>query len=122
MSMWNIELEGFPPQWLDLAGRFETGTTEVYMRCKDEKEAQKRRFEWYAFNRKLRQAEADIPMEQHMYPSVARVSATIGQLRSGTWVLRFALRDIGATAAALEEALSMTPEEVDDIKREFPHS
>lgn len=116
MSMWNLEFEGFPPQWLDVVERFENGTKFLYLPAKNEREAIATRFEWYAFKRRLRQLEQE---RERMYPTVPRIKATVGQLRDGRWVLKLAVRDIELTAQALDKALAMTEEEMDELDTEF---
>lgn len=119
MSVWNIELEGFPSQWLDIVDRFENGQSTMIIRCEDERAAVTLRFEWYAFKRKLRAIEKDRAADSRMFPTLPRIRAEIGQLRSGAWALRLALRDIGKSAQAIDAALAMTPEEVEELYEEF---
>lgn len=118
MSMWNVDLEGFPPQWLDVAGRFEDGHSTVLLRCADERAAMRLRFEWYAFKRKLRATEISRGADR-LYPALPRVTAEVGQLRSGEWAVRLRLRDLNKSAAALSAALALTPEEVEALDAEF---
>ena len=119
MSMWKIELEGFPSQWLDIADKFENGTERMLIRCANEKKAETLRFEWYAFKRRLKVADQDKPMEQRMYPTLPRIKAEVGKLKSGEWALRLVLRDVGENASALDEALAATPEEIEALDADF---
>lgn len=119
MSIWQMDLEGFPPQWLDVADRFEKGATRLLLSVANQKEAETLRFEWYAFKRKMRQAEKDLPADKRMYPTLPRIRAEIGQLLGGGWVLRFALRDVCKSAQILESALALSDEEVSEMDTRF---
>lgn len=119
MSMWKLELDGFPPQWLDVADKFESGQTKLVIRCVDEKAAIAMRFEWYAFKRRLRAAEGDKPADERMYPTLARIKAEVGKLQTGQWAMRLSLRDISVNAHALDDALALSPEELDALDNEF---
>lgn len=119
MSIWNLDLEGFPPQWLDVADRFERGQAQVILKVESLNHAETLRFEWYAFKRKLRAAEKDRDPSERMYPSLPRVRAEIGKLATGEWALRFALRDVGKSALALETALAMSEEEMQELAEQF---
>lgn len=118
MSLWNLDLEGFPPQWLDIATRFEDGQAVLLLKCATEKDALRLRFEWYAFKRKLRNAEAARGAER-LYPTLPRVTAEVGQLRSGAWAVRLRLRDTNKTAVVLIDALGLSSEELEMLDADF---
>ena len=119
MSMWKLDLEGFPQQWMGIADAFEQGVQRLFVAVEDEKSANKKRFEWYAFKRKLRDAEEGKPLEERMYQVLPRITVEVGKMKDGRWALRFSTRDTGSTARALEAALAMTPEEVERMNAEF---
>lgn len=119
MSMWKMDLDGFPPQWLDVADRFEQGRTRLLLDADSYANAQKLRFEWYAFKRKMRAADGEREVENRMYPTLPRIKAEIGVLANGQWVLKFSLRDMDETARKIDAALACTDEEIDERLKGF---
>lgn len=103
---WNLPLEGYAEQWMDLVDEFESGRQQKLLPCATLKEAEALRFEWYAFKAKVRKSEADLPYEQRMHPTVSRIRAEIGQMRDGRFALKLMTRDVGRTAQILEGGIN----------------